>query len=376
MRKAYIQNYSITTPLGFSPEENFNAILNGKSANRLRKYVFSDKEIMCAAFDQNNIESRIQNYSGKSKQEFTYFEKVAGISILHLLQTSNYSKTKKSLFLLSTTKGNIELLEEKNFSDPSRLYLGKTAQFLNAQFSLANDVMVISNACISGILAIWIAAQFVQNNKYDQVVICGCDIVSEFTLAGFKSFNAISDSICKPYDKKRNGINLGEASACVMVGHENIGKGIEVVSGGSANDANHISGPSRTGEGLFHSLQECLSGYLSSETGFISAHGTATEFNDEMESIAFGRCQLEGIPIHSLKHFFGHTLGAAGVVESVLSFESLLKQTILPSGGYDECGTSVPLNIQNTPRKSSFNHFIKTASGFGGCNAAVLFSKC
>lgn len=374
MKKAYVQSYSIATPLGLSAGQNYNAIINGQSANKKTKFSFSDKEIVCSQFNDEVLEKKYV-HSSSSNENLTRFEKIASLSIDNLLsQTIKIKNKQKTLFLLSTTKGNIELLEKNAHQIPAeRVYLENTAKFLNEKFNLAVDVQVVSNACISGILAVWIAARYIQNEVYEQVIVCGCDTISEFTLAGFKSFNAISDSICKPYDKNRTGINLGEASACILLGNEAIGEKIEVVSGGSANDANHISGPSRTGEGLYLSIQECLQTNPNLKPGFISAHGTATEFNDEMESIALGRCGFQDIPVNSLKYFFGHTLGAAGVIETVLSFEALKHNSILPSGGFETAGTSSPMNLSNKVRSAQFNTFLKTASGFGGCNAAVLF---
>jgi 3-oxoacyl-[acyl-carrier-protein] synthase-1 len=147
--------------------------------------------------------------------------------------------------------------------------------------------------------------------------------------------------------------------------------------GSSSNDANHISGPSRTGEGLVRSIEKTFkrSGFAASDIDFVSAHGTATVFNDEMESIAFGRTNLDQVPLNSMKGYFGHTLGAAGVLETIMSIVSMEHNTLFPSLGYRETGTSVPLNIIQRMESKEINTVLKTASGFGGGNASLILQK-
>ena len=108
---------------------------------------------------------------------------------------------------------------------------------------------------------------------------------------------------------------------------------------------------------------------------YISAHGTATIFNDEMEAIAFNRVGLSEVPVNSLKGYYGHTLGAAGLIESIISMQSLKEGVVLPTLGFKAMGVSAPLNICTNLLPGEYNTFLKTASGFGGCNAAVLFTK-
>ena len=117
------------------------------------------------------------------------------------------------------------------------------------------------------------------------------------------------------------------------------------------------------------------SGFSASDIDFVSAHGTATVFNDEMESIAFGRTKLDQVPLNSMKGYFGHTLGAAGLLETIMSIVSMEKNTLFPSLGYRETGTSVPLNIIQRIESKEINTVLKTASGFGGGNASLILQK-
>ncbi len=179
---------------------------------------------------------------------------------------------------------------------------------------------------------------------------------------------------CRPFDARRKGLNLGEAAATIVYGKEKK-PGIALVSGSIRNDANHISGPSRTGEGLFRALKTALGNLPAGEIAFISAHGTATPYNDQMEAVAFSRAGLESTLIFSLKAQFGHTLGAAGILESVIATKALEQGLILPSSGYEQPGIEGAINVSTTLSKTDKRFCIKTLSGFGGCNAVLLFEN-
>jgi 3-oxoacyl-[acyl-carrier-protein] synthase-1 len=183
---------------------------------------------------------------------------------------------------------------------------------------------------------------------------------------------------CAPYDESRNGVNLGEAAAAVYVSSEKPTKNaVAIIGDGAINDANHISGPSRTGEGLFKSIESAFkeANITKDKLDYISAHGTATLYNDEMEAIAFSRSNIDTVAINSLKGYYGHTLGASGLLEIVISLQSVYSEELLASKGFVNSGVSIPIAILEENRKKEIKYFLKTASGFGGCNTAILFEK-
>lgn len=277
--------------------------------------------------------------------------------------------------ILCTTKGEIDELEA---GAPEAAQLYKLAGFLKEKYKLGRTPAIVSSACISGLLGIINAARMIRQGAADHVLVIGADLVSRFTLSGFISFYATAPGVCKPYDKNRLGINLGEAAASVVVSNDpGIFKEVSgnYLGGASANDANHISGPSRTGEGLFRSVTKAMAeAELDKSTiDFISAHGTATVFNDEMEAIAFDRLEMNNIPLNSMKGYFGHTLGAAGLLETLIGLESLKQHTLLQSLGFEEQGTSKRINVLQQNLKGDFKTMLKTSSGFGGSNAAAIF---
>ncbi|MDR2570091.1 MAG: hypothetical protein LBD23_07310 [Oscillospiraceae bacterium] len=309
-------------------------------------------------------------------RDFTFFEQLLIFSIQSALnQISINLSDKDVLFLFSTTKGNVDLLEEVHFNK-DRIHIWKSAEIVTQYFGNPNKSLVISNACISGTQAIIIAKRLLSSKLYKYIVVCGADVISKFVVSGFHSFKALSPTICKPFDNHRDGLNIGEGAATMILSLKKENRDeIEVFSGASSNDANHISAPSRTGEGLYRAIEKALQNIDRTELAFINAHGTATPFNDEMEAIAFSRSQIENVPVNSYKAYFGHTLGAAGLIETVLSAYSLKHNIIFASLGFSQLGVTIPLNINAKLSETKGNYCLKTASGFGGCNAALILKK-
>jgi 3-oxoacyl-[acyl-carrier-protein] synthase-1 len=288
--------------------------------------------------------------------------------------------TEDTAFILSTTKGNISLL--KNQSEvPEGAYLSKLAQKIADYFGFKTKPIVVSNACVSGVMAIAVAKNMIQAGKYKNAFVIAGDEVSEFVISGFNSFQAIGTEPCKPYDKNRNGINIGEATAAVYITsilNENEKLRFKISGDSAVNDANHISGPSRTGDGLYASIKNSMTeaNVNPEQIDFISAHGTATIYNDEMEAVAFNRLELQHVPLNSMKGYYGHCLGASGLLESIISMESARHGLLIPSKNFKEMGVSQPLNIIKENQSATIQYILKTASGFGGCNAAIVLEKC
>ena len=297
-----------------------------------------------------------------------------------VLDLSELALTDSSVALvISTTKGNVGLLEGNTEALPQDAYLYNTAKKVADYYKAANKPIVISNACISGVSAFVVGRRLLLTGKYDHVLVVGCDMLCEFITSGFASFKSISQNPCRPYDIQRNGLNLGEACACVLLTTDKT-KAVEPylrLDGGSVtNDANHISGPSRTGDGLFYAIDNAMkeAGVSASEIGLVNTHGTATVYNDEMESKAVTLASLSEVPLNSLKGYIGHTLGASGVVETLVCLKQLRTKTAYATAGYSELGVPCPVNISSEHRPIEKLRCVKTASGFGGCNAAIVIS--
>lgn len=372
---------NIISPLGFTTERNYQAVKAGESSIRLHERHWGIPEpFMASLFKEGEIDQEFEKLRPANK--YTDFEKAIILSISKALQqTAIDPSSDRVQFILSTTKGNISLLgnhPKEEFAE-ERVLLGVSAQYITEFFHNPNRPIVVSNACISGVCAQITAMRYLQSMRCDTAIVVGGDLQSRFIVSGFQSFKALSPNQCKPFDTKRCGLNLGEATATIIYKtkeQENINNNEWLICKGAIrNDANHISGPSRNGEGSFRALRAIIQEKDIPQIAFINSHGTSTLYNDEMESIAISRAGLQSIPVNSLKGYYGHTMGAAGILESILSMHAIDDKNILATRGYEVCGVSHPLILSNQNSPTDKQAFIKLLSGFGGCNAALLFKK-
>lgn len=379
MQPVYTISHSILSPLGNTSEQCFQTVMNGTAA--IKKY--EDSSIASQPFyagrlSPEQMQMLQSRYSG-GKEIYSPFEQMCIYAVSEALSKTEINpENEDCIVILSTTKGNIEWLGRQT---EERISLFHSAKLIASFFNMKQNPVVVSNACISGSLALITAARMIASGKYKHAVVVGCDRFSSFVFSGFQSFHALADSLCKPFDKDRTGINLGEAAACMILSAD-IAAGTEeplslLAGGGISNDANHLSGPSRTGAELSGAIDQAIgqAGITAENIGMISAHGTATVFNDEMEAKALNLSRVSTVPLHSLKSYVGHTLGAAGVIESIIACMAM-QQGVLPASlGYEHSGVTEPVNVLSQSLQQTYHYVLKTASGFGGCNAALVWKK-
>lgn len=360
---------NIFSPLGKTSEENYLAVKSGRTGLHGHGRIFGvESDVTASLFDDSNFEEDWREIS--DSPDYTKFEKLLILSISDALSSIDLDPRHRDvIFIISSTKGNIDYLSRNVDST-----LGVSAVKVAGFFGNPNLPIVVSNACISGVTAQITAMRLLDSGAYRYAVVAGCDVQSRFIISGFQSFKALSSNPCKPFDRDRNGLNLGEAAATIVYSKGNEGPW-QLSRGVIRNDANHISGPSRTGEGCFRVLKSLVSDMDKSEIGFINAHGTATVYNDDMESIAINRAGLGRVPVNALKGYYGHTMGAAGVLETVISTKSIDDNTIIGTKGFNTSGVSKEVDISSENRCTRASSFIKMLSGFGGCNAAILMRK-
>lgn len=368
MNKAgiFIGPMNCVTPLGLNLDHTWDALLQGKSGIAAQPPGLLPDAFYAARISREDLHA-------KSTDQGSDLYKMMFLALRPMMDGLEAPDARTGL-IVSTTKGDIDALERH---DVSSARLGVLAKKLAARCGFVTDPIVVSNACVSGIMAIGVGKRLLEIGMFDRIFVVAGDLVTRFVLSGFNSFQAMSNAPCRPYSAQRSGVTLGEAAAAVYMSLSVERAFAEVLGEASINDANHISGPSRTGEGLFQSVSSALAEakISPSDIGFISAHGTATAFNDEMESIAFDRSGLVNTPLHSLKGYFGHTLGASGLLETVLALKAMQSGKMLGSKGFDTLGVSRPINVLAHHRTAEYDYLLKTASGFGGCNTAVVFKK-
>lgn len=351
----YLNGDYIITPLGEGVAANLAAIRQGET--RIAQHNAVHGEPLVAPVMASLLDERSYEREGYSLFESLCIRAVEGARVPAIDIASA-----RCLFILSSTKGDIWCS------------MAETAQHIAEAFDNHTAPVVVSTACTSGVSAQVVAWRLLESGQYDTAVVVGCDIQREFIVSGFQCFHALSDQLCKPFDAQRNGLNAGEAVACMLLSREPVGSGWQLLGGSIHNDANHISGPSRTAEGSLRCVEDALQ-RLGETPALVSVHGTGTLYNDEMESIALHRAGLEDVPVTALKGYYGHTMGAAGLLETILSLHALSEAEILPTKGYTEQGTTYPVNLSGQVRTAGGKTMIKLLSGFGGVNAAAAWRQ-
>lgn len=371
MKQVYVLADNIISPLGVTTADNFRQLVQNISAlGKHEDLQKSPTPFVASIFERTRFDN----------VQYSKFESLLIQSIEEAIQHGNVLVNDRTGLIISSTKGNISHIENVEITDvlKKEVTLFQSAAKIANHFNIITKPIVVSHACISGLVALITARRMLLAGLYDTIIVSGADIITRFILSGFQSFQAISDEPCKPFDADRKGINLGEAAATIILTTKApLGERITLNGGSISNDANHISGPSRTGEELFFAIRNAMqeADVIAQDVDFISAHGTATLYNDDMESKAFTLADLQNTPVNSLKGYYGHTLGAAGLLESVISIQSLRENKIIPTKGFQNLGTEKDINVCSTLQNISISTCLKTASGFGGCNAAVVFKK-
>lgn len=363
---------NIVSPLGMSSQENWRAVMQGRSAlRRLENYKGIPLPFVASVFTPEQVEEL-------AIDGFTRFESLAIRSVTEALTHTDLDvHGERTIFILSTTKADVEELGFTAERDGDYHRPALSAQRIAEHVGIGGGAIVCCNACISGVSAQILADRLISTGHYDNAVVCGADLVSSFTASGFLSFKSLSNEACRPFDADRQGLNLGEAAATIVFTRaDSLREGDWLFERGEMdNDAFHLSTPAPSGEGARKVLEAVMKGRDASELAFVSAHGTATMFNDQMESVAIEKAGLSAVPLTALKGWFGHTLGASGVLEVILGMMAVSESVVLPLRGFREIGVSGKVNLSSELRVTDKNSFLKMISGFGGCNAAALYRR-
>lgn len=407
--KVYIAGTSMITPLGEGVGKNFSAILRGESGVTGTTDPRITQSALTAGIIPEEVYVNVRERLGARAKSLTRTEILTCGCLKSLIQSlpqelQTALGNGRTGIVVATAKGNISALEGRCGSGPflpsdddKVLFSSMTRCISEFSGVREPDIRIISNACISGVSAIVAARRMLLVGDYDMVIVVGADTQNRFITSGFASFKSLSPELCRPYDESRCGLNLGEAAgamaltsmpvrwSCGLDGES----GYMTIDGGAvSDDANHISGPSRTGDGLFFAMRNAMkeAGVNAADIDLLQMHGTATAYNDEMESKAACLAGVQDVPLQSLKPYFGHTMGASGVIETIIAAAEIQEGIIAGTKGYEKSGVSVPLNVSASNRlitrnlvmsspAGKINHCIKTASGFGGTNAAVLLTS-
>lgn len=367
--KAVVTDYDIITPFGCGTTPCWEGLLAGRSA------IAELKRFDTAAF-QSAVAGTIPDLSYHQGPSLVWQ------SFQRLAERAAGRIPSDARLILATTTGEVDLLERALLSGESVERAGSldgTLRKTRDLFRLSNAGTLVSSACASSTAAIAIGAAAIRDGECDCALVVACDAVTEFVFSGFSSLQALDPQGARPFDAGRRGLSVGEGAGWMLLmsaerAEREHAEGLGRVAGwGMSNDANHMTGPARNGDGLARAIRAALrsAGCRQNEIGFICAHGTGTVYNDSMEMMAFDSLFDMPRPIFSVKGGIGHTMGAAGLIEAVLTFKALHENQIPPTvrlqvpddlavdwAAHD--GLELPTEIALT-----------TNSGFGGVNAAL-----
>ena len=373
----------VFTALGDGLSVNWERMLKGECGLRTLQRISSDKpeirvggEITRESFGGAAFNPETLAFDLAVKVGRRVLDKAGGL-------VSDIEPSRLGL-ILSTTKGEMAAFENlfihNKFDFNFNAY--HLAQNLARELAVPGPVWAVSNACASGLVAIIQAAWLIKWGQADVMLVIGVDTLTEFVLEGFNCLRALSPNPCRPFDESRDGITLGDGVGVLLLVRPDLVSGPPkaVLSGwGISNDANHITGPSRTGLGLKLALNQALNQAKleKSDIACLNAHGTATMFNDETESQAyFDWFGPDGPCISAFKGYIGHTLGAAGLIETALCLMTFEDNLVPGTLGFSCLGVTKPLRIvAEKTRLKQVDHIVTAKAGFGGVNAALVLTR-
>jgi len=262
---------------------------------------------------------------------------------------------------------------------PDRFLSGNLAEWVARELGVEGPAITVVNACSSGADAISAAAGWLQSGVCDIAIAGGADELNRVPLAGFNALGIASSEPCRPFDKNRSGLNLGEGAGVMVLETETAAtargaqSSLLVAGCGSAVDAYHLTAPHPEGRGLRRAIFQALepAGVDAEEIAFINAHGTSTRENDKIEGATL-RDLFPNTPVLSTKGYTGHTLGAAGGLEAIFTALGLREGWIPASAGFQTLDEEIGFSPNIGKAEATGRYALSTSLAFGGSNAAIL----
>lgn len=392
MKGVAVTGMGIISSIGRDLEETSDSLKSGRSGiDKPNIFQTKHSNILVGEISFSNSELE-NNLDLERNHTFSRATMLGAYAIKQLLVNTGLTDIPPDTGIISgTSVGGIDMTE-RYFHDYSKntenrrfiraQHPGFSTEMIAEYFGLKGFVSTISTACSSSANAIMMGARMIESGKLKRVIVGGSDCLTKFTLNGFNSLMILSENNCRPFDEDRDGLNLGEAAAYILLEADDcIGdrKVLGRVTGyGNANDAFHQTASSENGEGAYLAISKALkkAGIKSGDIDYINAHGTGTKNNDLSESIAFQRAFGDEIPpFSSTKAYTGHTLGAAGAVEAVFSLISLQEQKVFPNLNFKSEMKETGLFPVTEPTKMKISNILSNSFGFGGNCTSLIFQK-
>lgn len=388
-----ITGMGIISSIGNNVEENYSALCAKQHGISFPEILKTRHTNLPVGEIKNSNEVLVKKLKLPENHTFTRAALLACIAGKEAISQAGITETElnETGFISGSSVGGMDKTEEyfQEFAENAEIrrfikaqHPGFTTGRISDYLKTQGFVTTISTACSSSANAIMLGARMIKAGKLKRVLVGGTDCLTKFTLNGFNSLMILSSENCKPFDEYRNGLNLGEGAAYLVLEADEYLAGKQVlgrITGyGNANDAFHQTASSETGEGAFLAMQKALksAGISSNKIDYINAHGTATNNNDFSESMAIQRVFGEVIPeLSSTKAFTGHTLAAAGAIEAVYSLLSLQNNQIFPnlnfSSKMEKTGIQPVLELTS----KNLKYVLSNSFGFGGNCTSLIFSR-
>ncbi|NMM47887.1 beta-ketoacyl-[acyl-carrier-protein] synthase family protein [Marinigracilibium pacificum] len=395
-QKVVVTGFGIISALGTNVDENFNSLKAGDSGVKKSKYLKSEYSNTKVCGEVNLSNEQLRKEIGYTANDINCRTTLLGLhAVSEAVNSSNLenSHLKGAMFMNGTSVGGMVLTEQYfkeykegkpgDYKDIFKSHdCGYSTEIIANKFNICGGTVTISTACSSSANTIMQGARYINAGRTDVVIAGGTDALSKFTINGFNSLKILDDNPCKPFDINRKGLNLGEAAAYLVLESEDHARSRganiigEVIGYGNANDAHHQTASSPEGNGAKLAMSKALKMAENIDIDYINAHGTGTENNDSSESAAIEGIFGENVPNFSTtKAYTGHTLGAAGAVEAVISLLSIKNDLIFPCLRIEEpllIGSSKPI-VELTSHV--VNTVLSNSLGFGGNCTTLIFNK-
>lgn len=405
MKPLLLSHYTVTSCIGQGLQQTLDALLQQRQTLKPCDFETVDLPTFIGeveALDDVAMPPGMQEYDCRNNRLAKLGLEQDGFDLAVKAAIDTYGADRIGVFLGTSTSGILETeLAFRNRDRttgklPEDFIYGKTqntysvAYFTREYFKLAGPAAVVSSACSSSAKVFSIARRMIEAGLIDAAIVGGVDTLCLTTLYGFNSLNLLSSQACRPYDKDRDGISIGEAAAFALlerapdiqtpnsVNSINSADTILLLGVGESSDAYHMSSPHPEGLGANLAMQQALhsAGLKPSDIDYINLHGTATPSNDAAEAKAVRAVfaqENKDVPCSSSKGATGHTLGAAGAVEAVICALAL-QNNFIPGGLNTEAvDTELQLNYQLQNRPQSLQRVMSNSFGFGGTNCSLIF---
>ena len=399
-QRVFITGYGIITSIGKNAAENFQSLVDGaygfgslEVLDTIHQQSISACEIK---FDEQDlcIQAGVQPHEG-----FTRTTLLGLIALQEAIKGANLSpeEVRASGLVSATTTGGIREFEKYYYELMDPELRGDFVRFTDTATSgehcerMADRVGIkkylgtVSTACSSSANSLMHGAQLIKNKKLDRVICGGSEALSKFTVNGFNALMILDKEHCRPFDSTRNGLNLGEGAAYIVLESEAVveqsGKNpiAELKGYGNANDAFHQTASSPDGAGAFSAMRLALSSakLQPADIDYINAHGTATENNDLSEGLGIKRLFGETIPyFSSTKPFTGHTLAAAGSIEAVYCLMAIKESMIWPNLNFKNMMPELGIEpVKDLKQRINLKNVLSNSFGFGGNTSSLLLTS-